>query len=157
MRARIATLLLAAGVALGGCAYGGLSVGTGYGSPYCGWNDCYYYPGTGYYDYDRYRNSHRMTDAQRKYWDWRRKGSQTGSGVSSRIIQNWADFQNGGQSGTSVVRQRSVEPRTVRVRSEVRERGQRSRQDSRSSRSRSETRSSSSRGGDNSRRSSEDQ
>lgn len=38
MRARLVTLILAAGVSLGGCAYGGglggLSVGTSYGSPY---------------------------------------------------------------------------------------------------------------------------
>ncbi len=37
MRARLATLILAAGVSLSGCAYGGLgglSVGTSYGSPY---------------------------------------------------------------------------------------------------------------------------
>lgn len=200
MRARLATLLLAAGVALGGCAYGGLSVGTGYGygpyggygpysgygygsydpydpyfgnyygygsrygygygSPYWGWYDGFYYPGTGYYVYDRYRNSHRMTDAQRKYWEWRRRGSQSGSGVTSRIIQNWADFQNGGTTTTTAVRQRSIEPtQTVRTRSEIRQRVQRSDEPrTLRSRSRSETRSSS-RGSsnDNARRSSEDQ
>ncbi len=44
MRARLVTLILAAGVSLGGCAYGGgfggLSVGTSYGSPY-GYGDGY--------------------------------------------------------------------------------------------------------------------
>jgi hypothetical protein len=53
MRTRISTLILAAGsaLALGGCAYGGLGVGLGYGDPYYGAGYGYgspYYGGYGY-------------------------------------------------------------------------------------------------------------
>ena len=126
MRARFATLILAAaGVSLGGCAYGGsmggLSVGTSYGtpygyghgaygspyggygygagygygsgygynpyyagynpyyrspfygsryygSPYLGWYDGFYYPGNGYYVYDRDNTRRRISDAERRRW-----------------------------------------------------------------------------------------
>src|SRR5688500_13867862 len=80
---RTAALTVAAAIGLSACAtpygYGGVSVGSGYGygygggyndyydpyysygyndprysrSSYYGWNDGFYYPGTGYYVYDR--------------------------------------------------------------------------------------------------------
>lgn len=115
MRARLVTLILAAGVSLGGCAYGGgyggLSVGANYGdpygygygsygspygyagyggydpfsrynpyyrspyygspyygSPYLGWYDSFYYPGTGYYIYDRSGERRRLNEQDRKRW-----------------------------------------------------------------------------------------
>ena len=128
MRARLATLLLAASVSLGGCAAGlggsGVSVSAGYGSPYGygygtqygyspygygynpyyggrfgynpyrgygsnpyyvppyygspwmgyygspyrGWYDGFYYPGSGYYVYDRDRNRRRINEAERRRW-----------------------------------------------------------------------------------------
>lgn len=80
----------------------------GYGSSYYGWNNGYYYPGTGYYVYDRYRRPHRWSDAQRRYWE-RQRGVATSSGGASRIIENWADFQNGQSSAT--VRQRGGDRR----------------------------------------------
>ena len=89
---------------------GGYGYPYGYGSSYYGWNNGYYYPGTGYYVYDQYRRPHRWTDAQRRYWE-RQRGVATSSGGVSRVIENWADFQNGPQATTTAnttVRQRSL-------------------------------------------------
>lgn len=143
-------LALAATLGLSACyedgyGYGGLSVGYGdgyygrpyyggYGYPYYGWYDGFYYPGTGYYVYDRYRRAHRWTDAQRNYWEWRRKGSRSGDGGGARAIERWGDFNPGvqvinGQNGSSTVRSRSIRvsdsagtPTTTRTRT-VRIRG----------------------------------
>lgn len=41
-------------------------------SPAYGWNDGFYYPGAGYYVYDRYRRPFRWNDHQRRYWEGRR-------------------------------------------------------------------------------------
>ncbi|WP_088183036.1 peptidase [Sphingobium sp. Z007] len=93
----LAIIGLAGAMTLGGCAYddgygyGGVSVGSGYygnggyyddglyGSPgfyqpgaYGGWYDNYYYPGSGYYIYDRGGRRHRWNDGQRRYWESRR-------------------------------------------------------------------------------------
>jgi len=93
--------------------------GYGYGQPYYGWYNGYYYPGTGYYVYDRDRRAHRWSDAQRKYWEWRRRGATTTSGTGTGgVLQNWVDFQNGGQTANRTVRQRAGEPTRV-VRREV--------------------------------------
>ena len=99
----------------------GSRYGYGYGSPYFGWYDGFYYPGRGYYVYDRYRRPHRWTDAQRRYWE-RQRGIATSSGGVSRVIENWADFQNGPQTSNNVVRQRVVNNRVVRTSPVVRER-----------------------------------
>ncbi|MES2137419.1 MAG: hypothetical protein V4502_10230, partial [Pseudomonadota bacterium] len=117
--------LAGSAIALGGCAYGGLGLGvgygngyspygyygSGYGSPYYGagygygygspyhggfgygspygWYDNYYYPGTGYYVYDTYRQPHLMTTAQRSYWLSRRQSPA--STVTTRTVQpNWS-------------------------------------------------------------------
>lgn len=94
-RRTLAALALASGLALGGCAYddgygyGGVSVGTGYYGGYgggyydpywgpanypggYGWYDGFYYPGNGYYVYDRGGRRHRWSDGQRRYWEGRR-------------------------------------------------------------------------------------
>lgn len=94
--------------------------GYGYGQPYYGWYNGYYYPGTGYYVYDRDRRAHRWSDAQRKYWEWRRRGATTNTsgGGTGGVLQNWVDFQNGGQTANRTVRQRTGEPTRV-VRREV--------------------------------------
>lgn len=96
-----AALLGGAGL-LGGCAedgygYSGVSVGynSGWGSPYWGWYDDYYYPGTGVYVYDRYRHRHAWNDGQRAYWEQRRhdwRGEQ-------RWRDNWHDFHPRGGGG----------------------------------------------------------
>lgn len=133
---RNAALALVAGVGLAGCAYGpyggvgvgygnygyndpyyggyggygyGAGYGYGYGMPYYGWYDGFYYPGSGYYVYDRYRRAHRWTDAQRRYWEWRRKGSRPSTSATGKILQNWADFQDGPRASTQVVRQQSID------------------------------------------------
>ncbi|HAF42675.1 MAG TPA: peptidase [Sphingobium sp.] len=88
----LAVMGLAGALALGGCAYddgygyGGVSVGSGYYGggyydPYYspgyypggyGWYDGFYYPGNGYYVYDRGGRRHRWNDGQRRYWEGRR-------------------------------------------------------------------------------------
>lgn len=92
-------------------SYGSYSpYGYGYGSPYWGWNDGFYYPGTGYYVYDQYRNPYRWTDTQRRYWEGRRQAYNRGDSGTNRILQNWADFQNGPQANTTnAVRQQQIE------------------------------------------------
>lgn len=85
-----AAIALAA-LALGGCSnYGGRGysrVSLGYGYPhrsYYGWYDDYYYPGAGYYLYDRYGTRHRWNDGQRRYWEGRRDGH--------RHRENWSGY-----------------------------------------------------------------
>lgn len=89
----LAAIGLAGAVALGGCAYddgyyGGVSVGSGYYAGgyyddywgpgyyrpgyYGGWYNDFYYPGSGYYVYDRSGRRHRWNDGQRRYWEGRR-------------------------------------------------------------------------------------
>lgn len=108
---RTLALVAALGVTTTACVddygYGGLSVGYGspgyyggyggyydgfgdygaFGSPYWGWFGDYYYPGTGYYVYDRYRRPHRWTDSQRNYWERRRN--------DWRGDRNWRDNWGG--------------------------------------------------------------
>ncbi|MGY4397807.1 hypothetical protein ACVWZA_003004 [Sphingomonas sp. UYAg733] len=93
-RIGLAALALAATIGLGGCTdgygYNGVSLGYGSGDYYdasyydggygygggygggYGWYGDYYYPGTGYYIYDRNRRAHRWNDGQRRYWEGRR-------------------------------------------------------------------------------------
>jgi hypothetical protein len=97
----------------------GYGYGSGYGQPYYGWYNGYYYPGSGYYVYDRDRRAHRWSDAQRKYWEWRRQGAtNTARGGTGGVLQNWVDFQNGGRTANRTVRQRAGEQTQV-VRREV--------------------------------------
>ena len=126
---RNAAIALVAGVGLAGCAYGpygGLGVGVGYGngygaygydpyysgyspygygsygygSPYWGWNDGFYYPGTGYYVYDSYRRPHVWNSRQCSYWTSRQTSATTKS-------SNWSGFnRRSTTSGTTYDRQR---------------------------------------------------
>ena len=74
--------------------YGGYGRYAGYGGdPYWGWYGDYYYPGTGYYVYDRYNNRHRWNDQQRGYWQGR---AQQWRGGNRPVRPTWRDF-NGGQ------------------------------------------------------------
>lgn len=115
-------LAIAAGLGLSGCVedgYGyGLSTGYGggyygdyygdfydgsYGMPYYGWSDGYYYPGSGYYVYDRDRRPHRWTDRQRDYWEKRGK-----SWRGNNRGDEWRGFQRGPrQDGTDGYRWRN--------------------------------------------------
>jgi len=87
----------------GGYGYGaGYGYGGGYGypgyslayAPYWGWYDDFYYPGTGYYVYDRHHHKHHWTDAQRRYWQARRdRAVATGTTSQPVVIRdNWRDF-----------------------------------------------------------------
>ena len=125
---RTAALAAAAMVGLSGCAYNGLysgvSVGAGSGyydpyggygygygasypgyaygygaSPYYGWYDDFYYPGTGYYVYDRYRRAHRWSDRHRRYWEARRERSLV-DGFRG-VATNWSAFERDGTAATS--------------------------------------------------------
>ena len=89
---RPAVIALAA-LGLAGCTsygnghgYSRLSVG--YGNtyrPYYGWYDGYYYPGTGYYIYDRYGSRYRWSDRHRSYWKARRP--------SRGYRDNWSEYR----------------------------------------------------------------
>lgn len=73
-----------------GYGYGGASYGASLGyasSPYYGWYDDFYYPGTGYYVYDRVGRRHAWNDGQRHYWQGRR-----GQG---RPRSNWNGYRGG--------------------------------------------------------------
>jgi len=114
MRIRSAAAFLAAALSLSACSsygdygYGGVAVGYGasyydedyYGSyasnPYWGWYDGYYYPGSGYYVYDRYRRPVRWNDRYRDYWQgrqayWRGRGLDRED--RRELRDNWRDFR----------------------------------------------------------------
>ncbi|WP_197417118.1 MULTISPECIES: hypothetical protein [unclassified Sphingomonas] len=99
-------LVAVAAVGLSACygndyGYGGVSVGygvagaygpgyaSGFGDPYWGWHDGFYYPGSGYFVYDSYRRPYRWNGAQRSYWEARRGGWR---GDRREIRENWRDF-----------------------------------------------------------------
>lgn len=81
---RALATVLAGLLTLGGCSayddgygYGGVSLGygSGYHDPWYydryGWYDGFYYPGSGYYVYDRYGKRHRWNNHHRHYWQSR--------------------------------------------------------------------------------------
>lgn len=71
-----------------GGGFGGVGVG-GFGNPYWGWNNGFYYPGTGYYVYDVNRRPFRWNGAQQRYWEGRRQGWRG----NPRVADNWRDFR----------------------------------------------------------------
>ena len=87
------TLAAVASLGLGACTtyddYGyptsRVSVGVGYGAPYYGWYDGFYYPGTGYYIYDRRGTRHRWSTRYRDYWIARRPRDR-------RYYDNWGSY-----------------------------------------------------------------
>lgn len=102
-RVRTVGLAIAAALGLSACAdYGYGGIGGGYAgvygdpyyaggvSPYWGWNDGFYYPGTGYYVYDRYRRPFRWNGAQQAYWQGRRSAWR---GPNRDVRANWRDFR----------------------------------------------------------------
>jgi hypothetical protein len=103
LRLAAAGLALAAGLGLSACAddngYGSVSMGYGdwdpyYGGfsadPYWGWYGDYYYPGTGYYVYDRSHRRHRWNDSQRGYWQGR---SQNWHNAHRDMRPMWRDYR----------------------------------------------------------------
>lgn len=87
------TLIALAALGLAGCStydsrgYGSsrVSVGVGSSYPYYGWYDGYYYPGTGYYIYDRRGARMRWNDRHRRYWESRRP--------RSGYRENWSGYR----------------------------------------------------------------
>ena len=164
-RIRAAALTVAATIGLSACmspyGYGGVGVGygngyydgyggypsygAGYGSgygyqPYWGWYDNYYYPGTGYYVYDRYRRPYRWDDDHRRHWEGRRQQAMSTSEfrrqMEERRIQqdqqNWSGFEQAPARSQRIQRR---DDRSQRI--ERSDRVQRERSSSRSERSRS--------------------
>lgn len=86
---RIAIVATAA-VALAGCAtdsygrHGYVGASIGYGGPYYGWYDNYYYPGVGAYVYERSGARRRWNGAERRYWEARRP--------RTRVTENWGAY-----------------------------------------------------------------
>ena len=77
--------------------YGGYGVYPGYYggfgySPYYGWYDGFYYPGTGYYVYDRDRKPHRMNEALQRYWESRQKQATTSGKTTATAVPTTPDF-----------------------------------------------------------------
>lgn len=149
-RVRAAALALAASCGLAACSYddgygyGGMSVGYGsgyygsyyddyydpyygggYGYPsYYGWYGGYYYPGTGYYVYDRGGRRHRWDDRQRRHWEGRRDHAQRdGSWSRDRGDRarggNWSGY-NRNRSGSSSAPRQSWRDRGQASQGEVR-------------------------------------
>ncbi|WP_174284772.1 hypothetical protein [Sphingomonas bacterium] len=73
--------------------------GYGYGASYFGWYGDFYYPGSGFYVYDRYRRPYRWNRDQQRYWSGRQQ--YRGNGYTGR--GNWGAFANrgGGTPGTA--------------------------------------------------------
>jgi hypothetical protein len=125
-----------------GYGYGGGYPGYGYGynagypgygyaggyAPYWGWYDNYYYPGTGYYVYDRDRHPHRWTDEQQRYWNGLRQQA-----VSSKEFrrmmeqnanqQNWSGFDQGPAAAQRARTISSRQERIERIRQDQIQRG----------------------------------
>lgn len=105
-----------------GSGYPGYGYGAGYPgyglgyAPYWGWNDDFYYPGTGYYVYDVYRRPHRWTDAQRRYWNALRERALSSSTGGQQVVirENWDDFTRD-RSAVRPSRVNRNDDRTVRI------------------------------------------
>lgn len=127
-----------------GAGYPGYGYGYGY-APYYGWYDGYYYPGTGYYVYDRYQRPYPW-DNYKDYWEGRRRNAMSSSEFRRQMEQqrvqmdqpNWSGF---GQSATQTQRVRQSDGRATRA---ERIRTQRTERSSRSDSNRSSRASSSS-------------
>jgi hypothetical protein len=98
-------------VGIGSGYYGGYGYGSpyyggyGYGSPYYGWYNDYYYPGTGYYVYDTYRQPHVMTTTQRQYWASRSPALRTTTSTRTTVKPNWSGFNAKAQAARQHARQ----------------------------------------------------
>ena len=114
MRIPNISMLAAGALALGGCAYGGLGYGVGYGgyygdygygAPYYGydygaydpfgWYGDYYYPGAGVFVFDSSHHRHRWDRDQQRYWTSRRTQWESHSG-RHWSGHNWSGFNRHG-------------------------------------------------------------
>jgi hypothetical protein len=117
VRRRLAAAIIAGTAALGLSActdyydpygYGGsrVAVGISYGSgyhdpywgggwysrPYYGWYDDFYYPGVGYWVFDRWGQRHRWNDHHRRYWEGHRRYMRDDR-MWHRRPPNWSGWQ----------------------------------------------------------------
>ena len=102
-----------------GYGYGYPGYGYGY-APYYGWYDNFYYPGSGFYVYDIYRNPYRWTDAQQDYWEARRKNALSSKEFRQQMeaqAQNWSAFE-AGPTATTTQQVRTSDGKRVRVQRE---------------------------------------
>jgi len=85
-----------------GNPYGGFGdyLGYGYGGYPYGWYNGYYYPGSGYYVYDRNHHRRQITDAERQYWrdkfNRMTNGTNSTTGVRTSSMtprENWSGFK----------------------------------------------------------------
>ncbi len=101
-----AAMVAIAGLSLGACStygsdgYGYSRVAVGYGAgyysdPYYGWYDGYYYPGSGYYVWDRQGYRHRWTSRHQRYWLARRGDRRVHSDWSGYQHQRRGDYRAG--------------------------------------------------------------
>nr|WP_283938485.1 hypothetical protein [Sphingomonas alba] len=138
---------MATSAGLAGCAYGpygGVSVGAGHGSlgydygygpygygygdpfgygyyggyPYFGWYDGFYYPGAGFYVYDRYGCAHHWDRKQESHWgdilrDAKRRSGVTGTAETK---ENWSGFSAKAATATNADQQRSLATIRERIR-----------------------------------------
>lgn len=90
-----------------GYGYGGVASGYGAGpwdpyyggyraDPYWGWNNDFYYPGTGIYVYDRQNVRRRWNNQQRGYWLGR---GRVWRGDNRQIRPVWRDYGIQGRPG----------------------------------------------------------
>jgi hypothetical protein len=153
-RIRTALIALVASAGLSACTsfgpYGGVGVGVGsgygsygydpyysgygYGSPYYGsyypsyygWNDGFYYPGSGYWVYDPDGNQHPITDKQKNYWASMLQKARQANGTL-QVKENWTAFRRPAATASttnSTATSTSVEPRREALRQRVIERQQ---------------------------------
>jgi len=97
-----------------GYGYGYSRAGYGY-TPYWGWYDGFYYPGTGYYVYDRYRRPRHWTEAERRYWNEKRTRTLA-EGFRRVATDNWEDFSQPTSSSTRRVRTSADSPVVIQRR-----------------------------------------
>ncbi len=116
-RLRSALILLAGTLGLGACGYndgyGYSRVSVGYSSggycdpyygcrrsryrssyydPWYGWYGDYYYPGIGFYVYDRWGSRHRCNDNHRRFWE-NRRSHWRGRDWNDRRWENWGGYR----------------------------------------------------------------
>ena len=109
-----------------GGPYGYMPAYWGAHNSYYGWYGNYYYPGTGFYVYDRIGKRHRWSDAQRRYWQSRIAAIKD----RRQVRENWSEFRRQRASAT-VVSDQPSQPRVLRERSLARQQANVERQQAR--------------------------
>lgn len=91
--------------------------------PYYGWNNGYYYPGSGYWVYDRYGNRHPLRGEQKSYWSSllakvKERAAADGVNTTTAAVgENWSGFGANAATATTPQQQKSLN--TIRRRMEA--------------------------------------